>query len=141
MQRIHSNGGNWVDPKDDTKPAFDQPKAVEALSYEFNAGHKEKIALREGVARTSSPPGPGRPIYQAFSDGTYAMMEEGSWILARMTQTSNIPENVNWDVAPIPPAAPPGASPPGHQQQLEEHLEGLQVHRRGLGVRQVPDGR
>jgi multiple sugar transport system substrate-binding protein len=101
MQRLHSNAGNWVDPKDDTKPAFDQPKAVEALNYEFNAGHKEKIALREG-APDSFPAAASKPIYQAFSDGTYAMMEEGSWILARMTQTSNIPENVNWDVAPIP---------------------------------------
>jgi multiple sugar transport system substrate-binding protein len=101
MQRIHSNGGNWVDPKDDTRPAFDQPKAVEALRYEFDAGHKEKIALRESVADVF-PAGAGKNIYQAFSDGTFAMMEEGSWILARMTLTNNIPENVNWDVAPIP---------------------------------------
>jgi multiple sugar transport system substrate-binding protein len=101
MQRIHSNGGNWVDPKDDTKPAFDQPKAVEALRYEWEAGHKDKSAIREGTPDTF-PAGAGKNFYQAFSDGTFAMMEEGSWILTRMIQTSNVPENVNWDVAPIP---------------------------------------
>jgi multiple sugar transport system substrate-binding protein len=101
MQRLHSNGGNWVDPKDDTKPVFDQPKAVEALTYEFNAGHKEKNAFREGAAE-AFPAGAGKTYFQAFSEGLYAMMEEGSWILARMTQTNNIPEGLNWDVAPIP---------------------------------------
>ncbi|HEU5316891.1 MAG TPA: extracellular solute-binding protein [Chloroflexota bacterium] len=104
MQRIHSNGGNWVDPKDDTKPAFDQPKALEALRYEWDAAHKEKIAAREGGGAGSAvfPSLAGKTIYQAFSEGLFAMMEEGSWILARMTQENNIPNNVEWDVAPIP---------------------------------------
>jgi multiple sugar transport system substrate-binding protein len=101
MQRIHSNGGNWVDPKDDTKAAFDQPKALEALRYEFDAGHKEKIAIRENVADIF-PAGAGKNYFQAFSDGTFAMMEEGSWILANATLPNNIPDNIQWDCAPIP---------------------------------------
>ena len=104
MQRIHSNGGNWVDPKDDTKPAFDQPKAVEALTYEWNSAHKLKIAGREGGGAGGAvfPSLNNKTIYQAFSEGLMPMMEEGSWILARMTQENNIPSNVEWDVAPIP---------------------------------------
>ena len=101
MQRIHSNGGNWVDPKDDTTAAFDQPKALEALRYEFDAGHKEKIAIRENVADIF-PAGAGKNYFQAFSDGTFAMMEEGSWILANATLPNNIPDNIQWDCAPIP---------------------------------------
>jgi multiple sugar transport system substrate-binding protein len=101
MQRMHSNGGNWVDPKDDTRPAFDQTKAVEAFRYEWDAGHKEKIAFRESAA-DAFPAGAGKTYFQAFAEGLYAMMEEGSWILARMTQANNIPDNVQWDVAPIP---------------------------------------
>lgn len=104
MQRMHSNGGNWVDPKDDTKPAFDQPKALEALRYEWDAAHKERSGAREGGGAEGAvfPSLAGKNIWQAFSEGLYAMMEEGSWILARMTQESNIPANVQWDVAPIP---------------------------------------
>jgi multiple sugar transport system substrate-binding protein len=101
MQRIHSNGGNWVDPKNDQNPAFDQPKAIEALRYEHDAGHKERIAIREGAPDTF-PAGAGKNYFQAFSDGTFAMMEEGSWILANATLPANIPEGVQWDVAPIP---------------------------------------
>ncbi len=101
MQRLHANGAGWVDPKDDTKPVFDSPKALEALRYEHEVGHKDKSAIREGVADVF-PTGAGKNIYQAIADGTYAMMEEGSWILARMTQENNIPSNVQWDVAPIP---------------------------------------
>ena len=101
MQRIHSNGGNWVDPKDDTKPAFDGPKALEALRYEQDAGHKERIAIRENLADVF-PAGASKNYFQAFSDGTFAMMEEGSWILANATLPNNIPDGVEWDVAPIP---------------------------------------
>jgi multiple sugar transport system substrate-binding protein len=106
MQRIHSNDGHWVDPKDDTKPAFDQPKAVEALTYEYNAAWKDKSAVRENTGATY-PATATKSFYQCFADGTFAMMEEGSWVLVRMTQENNIPANVNWDVAPIPkgPAA------------------------------------
>ena len=101
MQRMHSNGGNWVDPKDDTKPAFDSPKSLEALRYEYEAGHKEKSAARENTPAVF-PGTEGKNIYQMFSEGIYAMMEEGSWLLARMAQESNIPSNVQWDVAPVP---------------------------------------
>ena len=101
LQRIHSNGGNWVDSKDDTKPAFDQPKALEALRYEFDAAHKERIAIRENVA-DAFPAGAGKNYFQAFSDGTFAMMEEGSWILANATLPANIPDGVQWDAAPMP---------------------------------------
>lgn len=101
MARLHQNGANWVDPKDDTKAAFDSPRALEALRYEADAGHKDKNAAREGLP-SMFPGTEGKNIYSALSDGTYAMMEEGSWILLRMTQTQNVPEGVDWDVAPFP---------------------------------------
>ena len=138
MQRLHSNGGDWVDPKDDTRPTFDQTKAVEAFRYEWDAGHKEKIAFRES-APDAFPTGAGKTYFQSFSEGLYAMFEEGSWILARMTQTSNIPENVQLGRGPHP-QGPGGARLPGHQRRLGD-LEGQQGGGRVLGAGQVPDDR
>lgn len=101
LQRLHQNGATWVDPKDDTRAAFDTPRALEALQYERDAGHKEKHAAREGVPAVF-PGTEGKTVFSALSDGTYAMMEEGSWILTRMILPSNVPEGVEWDVAPMP---------------------------------------
>jgi multiple sugar transport system substrate-binding protein len=101
LQRLHQNGANWVDPKDDTRAAFDSPRALEALQYERDAGHKEKNAAVPGLPNVF-PGTEGKNTYSALAEGIVAMLEGGSWLLIRMTQPQNIPEGTDWDVAPLP---------------------------------------
>ena len=57
LQRSASNRGNWVDPKDDTKPVFDQAKAVK-VRYELGMRAQGEDRLpREGA--DVFPPGRG----------------------------------------------------------------------------------
>ncbi|HEU5316892.1 MAG TPA: extracellular solute-binding protein [Chloroflexota bacterium] len=98
VQKIHQAGGNWVDPKDDTKPAFTSSEALQGLQYERDANVKDKYTSREGeVANTQ-----GLDLWKGVSAQRWGMWEEGSWILVRMATLVEKDVVGQWDVAPVP---------------------------------------
>ncbi len=98
VQKIHQAGGNWVDPKDDTKAAFDRPEALAGLMYERDANLKDKLTAREGEVGNLG----GLDLWKGISAQRWAMWEEGSWILVRQTFLVEKDVVPQWDVAPLP---------------------------------------
>jgi multiple sugar transport system substrate-binding protein len=98
LQRIHQAGGHYVDPKDNRRCIVDQPEALRALQYEFDAGWKHQHAAKEDAP--GFPPLAGMNDTQIMASGRVVMSEEGSWRL--VTYMNDLSPHVDWDVAPMP---------------------------------------
>ncbi len=100
QQLVNQNGGNMVDPKDDLKAVVDQPKTVEAFQWIYERMWRDHSAPRYAADGDERP----QPvnIFQMIGSGFVAMMQEGSWILARMTPAALGTEEEVWNVAPLP---------------------------------------
>jgi len=93
---IRQNGGWQVDPRDNTKAAFDQPPALNALQWLHDRMWKDRT-----MARAADISRLGMATYIALGNGNLAMLTEGSWILARWGREQ--PDLVaNWDMATLP---------------------------------------
>ena len=98
MQRVHQAGGNWVDPKDNTKAAFDRPEALQALAYERDANLKDRTTGYFGdFANTQN-----MDQWQALSAQRWAMWEDGAFGLVRHLTQVERDVATQWDVAPLP---------------------------------------
>ena len=98
MQRVHQAGGTWVDPNDDTKPAFDSAATLQALQYERDANLKDKVTGYQGEYNDTQ----GMDIWGAISAQRWGMWEDGSWVLVRQSYLVDKEVVPQWDVAPVP---------------------------------------
>jgi multiple sugar transport system substrate-binding protein len=102
QQFVHQNGGNMVDPNDDLKAVVDQPKTVEAFTWIYERMWKEHSAPRYADGGDERPQ-PAPAITGGYlGTGFVAMVQDGSWILARMTAANIGTEEPVWDCAPLP---------------------------------------
>ena len=93
QQKIAGNGGHWVDPSDDTKAAFDQPAALDALQWNWDRLWKENTLIQ--FAAREKQGGEGLMV-----NGRIAMYESGDWQLSPMVKTAT--GKYKWDVAELP---------------------------------------
>lgn len=95
--KVHQNGGNMVDPKNDLKSALDQSKTIEAFEWLHARIWKENASIQPQQL-------PGYPdtiliTRLQFAQGHVAMWEDGSWSLAPLTQDK---PSFDWDVMTLP---------------------------------------
>ncbi|CAA9278210.1 MAG: hypothetical protein AVDCRST_MAG77-3582 [uncultured Chloroflexi bacterium] len=95
--KVHQNGGNMVDPKNDLKSTLDHPKTIEALEWIHARIWKDHSSIQQAEL-------PGWPdtvlnTRQQFAQGHVAMWEEGSWALAPLTQEK---PSFQWDLVTLP---------------------------------------
>ncbi|HEV2125799.1 MAG TPA: extracellular solute-binding protein, partial [Chloroflexota bacterium] len=93
---IRQNGGWQVDPKDNTKAVWDTAESLNAIQWLHDRMWKENSMAKAADIRDL-----GVSAYIALSQGSLAMLTDGSWILARWVKEA--PEQADqWDVAPLP---------------------------------------
>lgn len=93
QQKIAGNGGHWVDPSDDKKPAFDQPAALDALQWVWDRLWKDKSFINYNATEKQNQP-------SLMANNRVAMFESGDWNLSPMVKT--IGSKYKWDVAELP---------------------------------------
>jgi multiple sugar transport system substrate-binding protein len=96
--RLHQSGGNWVDPQDTTKAAFDRPEAMQALQYERDANLKDRSTGYVGDYGNTQ----GMDSWQALAAQRFTMWEDGSFGLLRHATQVERAIATQWDVAPLP---------------------------------------
>lgn len=88
---IMNNGGRFL-KNNDSRGAFDDPATLEAMRFYLTF-------FAEGLATRSTTEFPN--IYQAFSEGAFAMMVTGPWNVAQMRR--RVPEITSkWTTAMLP---------------------------------------
>lgn len=95
--KVHQNGGNMVDPKNDLKSMLDHPKTIEAFEWIHARIWKDHASLQP-----EEIPGYPNSMLNArlqFAQGHVAMWEDGSWSLVPLTQDK---PNFEWDVVTLP---------------------------------------
>jgi multiple sugar transport system substrate-binding protein len=97
-RRIYANGGDVVDPKDDTKAAFASEKAIQAMEVEKTMAHREKSAVVTGGPKKPESVPALQP--RRFVEGKIAMFEGASFGL--VLYLSWLEEMPDWDIAPLP---------------------------------------
>lgn len=95
---VRENGGQMVDPNDDTKCLLDQPAALGALQWHRDRTFKDHFAM--GFPELPGTGGNTARITQQFAAGTVGSFVEGSWRLAPMAL--EVPAGVEWDITPVP---------------------------------------
>ncbi len=102
-KRLHQNGANIVDPKDDTKAAFASEKAIAAFTYERDLVHKDRTVAPSGGPKE---PDAFRSLvgqyggHAAIRLGRVAMWEGGSFTIIQYLRF--VEDEVDWDIAPLP---------------------------------------
>jgi len=93
--KVHQNGGNFVDPRDDMKSLLGTEPVIEAYQWIQDRVWKDNSAIRQD--QRGDPPLGERIL---FTSSKVAMLEEGSWTLlpVLMEQTPGF----DWDVAVMP---------------------------------------
>lgn len=93
---VNQHGGWLVDPKDDTKAAWDQPPALNALQWLHDRMWKDRV-----LAKATDISALGIPAHIALGRGNLAMLLDGTWLLADWTKQA--PDQADqWDLAPLP---------------------------------------
>jgi multiple sugar transport system substrate-binding protein len=90
--KLVSAGGNWVDPKDAKKAAFDSDAAIATMQWLYNLTWKDKLTISNASAEKQNR-------YQLMESGKIAMFETGDWAMQSMLE---IAKNADWDVAQLP---------------------------------------
>jgi multiple sugar transport system substrate-binding protein len=98
--KVHQNGGNFVDPKNDLKSMLDHPKTIEAFEWLHARIWKDNASLQPQQL-------PGFPdsilsTRLQFAQGHVAMWEDGSWSLVPLVQDK---PTFQWDVVTLPKGA------------------------------------
>ena len=90
---INSNGGNIVDPKDNTKAAFDQKAALDAFQWIRDRMWQDNVAINRPQEQGSNA--------VMLARGRVAMMIEGSFVLTTVMRETAA-DATDWDVALLP---------------------------------------
>lgn len=103
FKRVHQNGANIVDPKDNTKAAFATDKALQAFQYERDVVWKDMSVAPSGGPK--EPPAFTSLVGQfgghaAIRLGKVAMWEAGSFTIVQYIRF--LENEVDWDIAPVP---------------------------------------
>ena len=93
QQKLAGNGAHWVDPKDDTKSAFDQPAGLDALQWVWDRIWKDKSFINFNATEKQNQP-------QLMLNNRIGMYESGDWNLSPMVKTAT--DHYKWDVAELP---------------------------------------
>jgi multiple sugar transport system substrate-binding protein len=88
---LNANGGNMVDPKDDTRSVLDQRPALEALQWIRDRMWADNVAIQRPQEQGNN--------FQMLARGRVAMLIAGSWSLTTMIQAA---DQAEWDVALLP---------------------------------------
>jgi multiple sugar transport system substrate-binding protein len=96
--KVHQNGGNMVDPKNDLKSMLDTTKTIEAYEWIHARMWRENSAVQPDQ-RPGAMEGTAMGARQMFTGGHVAMWEDGSWSLVPVTQDE---PNFDWDVVTLP---------------------------------------
>jgi len=92
QNKLVGNGANWVDPKDNTKAAFDSPEALAVFQREYDRIWTDGLAIPDAARE-------GAGWYALMEAGRIHMFENGDWALVPMLKTV---KSTSWDVALIP---------------------------------------
>jgi multiple sugar transport system substrate-binding protein len=94
---VRQNGGHEVDPKDNTKAAFDSSQALGALQWLYDRMWKDGAMAKAADISALGVPAPNN----ALAQGNLAMLMEGSWqVSAIMTSAPHLADQ--WDVTVLP---------------------------------------
>lgn len=91
-------GGNYVDPKDNTKSAFDQPATQQALEWKRARLHQDQTwAPVDANKRTWQP----NSQFDGFFQGAVATLEDGMHAFQRVA-TGMASTGADWNIAHMP---------------------------------------
>jgi ABC-type glycerol-3-phosphate transport system substrate-binding protein len=91
---VNANGGETVDPKNDTKAAFDQKPALDAYQWLRDRMWQDNVAIQRGQQQGNQ--------FAQLVRGRVATIVAGSFDLATMVREASSAGTAAWDVALLP---------------------------------------